>query len=179
MQVPVEWKQVLQDIQQVFPGAKIAGGALRDLFFERPIKDVDIFCNIDEMPQGFDSMLMEVFPQLVLVQGAGSDKYLGETSDRPIYGIYQFTDAKYKYEIIVTIAACCDVDLFDLSICQITFDGDTLHMTDKFAATVETGCIEVCNINRADRQEDRIKRILEKYPDFTILSKEEDSYDFN
>ena len=41
--LPQEWLDVLKEIQQYFPGAVIAGGALRDLLSDKPIKDVDIF----------------------------------------------------------------------------------------------------------------------------------------
>lgn len=42
--IPQEWKDVLSAIQQAGAGeALIAGGALRDLANDRPVKDVDIF----------------------------------------------------------------------------------------------------------------------------------------
>ncbi|MBI1214403.1 MAG: hypothetical protein GC185_01130 [Alphaproteobacteria bacterium] len=42
--IPAEWRKVLFEIQsQSASEAVIAGGALRDLFNDRPVKDVDIF----------------------------------------------------------------------------------------------------------------------------------------
>ena len=41
--IPQEWKKFLSRVQEMFPTATIAGGSLRDLIAENPIKDVDIY----------------------------------------------------------------------------------------------------------------------------------------
>ncbi len=185
MQIPVLWQEVLKDVQRVFPSAMIAGGALRDLFYNKPVKDVDIFCNVEESPDDFDTLLMEVFPQLILTQGGGSSRYLGSTEGRLMYGIYQLHIEGITFEFIVTTPEACDVTEFDLSICQATYDGNKVYLTDEFKATAETKIIKVCNINRADRQEERVQRILMKYPDFNVdssaarMRRIEDTIDFS
>ena len=42
-EIPVGWIEALTTIQQHFPEAVIAGGALRDLVFGGTVKDIDIF----------------------------------------------------------------------------------------------------------------------------------------
>jgi hypothetical protein len=58
-QVPESWRGLVAAMQQEgAPEAIIAGGALRDLFNERPIKDVDIFLR-GQGNQGRNKSLME------------------------------------------------------------------------------------------------------------------------
>lgn len=63
--IPPEWKKFLATVQQFFPSAIIAGGALRDLIVEKPIKDVDIF--ISDMDMNVDQT--GVFEQLANALG--------------------------------------------------------------------------------------------------------------
>jgi len=55
--VPIEWKKFLSAVQTLFPDAVIAGGALRDLIVEKPIKDVDIFISDMDMQADIDEKL--------------------------------------------------------------------------------------------------------------------------
>lgn len=52
--IPQEWKKFLAVIQSKFPSAIIAGGALRDLIVDNPIKDVDIFIADLDTTAGLD-----------------------------------------------------------------------------------------------------------------------------
>lgn len=52
--IPQEWKKFLGVIQSKFPSAIIAGGALRDLIVDNPIKDVDIFIADLDTSSGLD-----------------------------------------------------------------------------------------------------------------------------
>src|SRR3546814_9124183 len=43
MEIPAAYAATLAHVRAVFPGALIAGGCLRDLDNDRPVKDIDIF----------------------------------------------------------------------------------------------------------------------------------------
>src|SRR5690348_12463644 len=43
IELPQEWREALRRVQLYFPEAVIAGGALRDLFTGRQVKDIDVF----------------------------------------------------------------------------------------------------------------------------------------
>lgn len=63
--IPAEWKHVLATMHALgAPEALIAGGALRDLYNEKPIKDVDIFLSDRWMTKSF---IKKIFAQAGLV----------------------------------------------------------------------------------------------------------------
>ena len=45
--IPSSWRELLGEIREVAPDAVIAGGALRDRDNGRPIKDLDVFVQIE------------------------------------------------------------------------------------------------------------------------------------
>lgn len=175
MQVPVNWQVVLKKVQEVFPGACIAGGALRDLDHERHVKDVDIFCPVSEesfvdvesIDEKYYSMLVEKFPLITL---KAVSTYGRSDLQRQIYAVYNVTDdTGMVYEIIIIVAKdeVAIIEMFDLSICQIGYDGQLIYRTKAYDDGKLDKVIRVMNVNRCDRQNNRMDRMLEKYPDYT------------
>lgn len=73
--MPAEWLAVLRAFQQVEPEAVIAGGAVRDFFIGRPVKDVDIFLPARYGKWKNKRILRDVFKQCglaVIKQDTGS-----------------------------------------------------------------------------------------------------------
>lgn len=174
---------VLTKVQGIFPGAKIAGGAIRDLLNDKPIKDVDIFCPIKECPDGFFlTELSGAFQNdLTLDTVSSYCKSDDDLDARSIYAVYKlgntirlFNDTSpkyaYKYDIILSHPAHSMKESFDLNLCQVEFDGTSISMTDAYKEAVQTKTLRVLNINRADRQKARLERILQKYPEYTVQS---------
>ena len=179
MQIPSEWKEVLSKVQSVFPGAVIAGGALRDLHYGTPIKDVDIFCPVDQCPDGlFDAPLSSVFGyDLLLHKSSCYGRNDIPDADRTIYAIYGLNNHEYDYDIIVAAPLECQIKTFDLSICQISFDGSRIKTSEEYDRTREDKVIRVLNINRTDRQRNRVERMLVKFPDFAVDPALEDKFE--
>lgn len=75
--IPQEWKKFLAAIQTIYPGAIIAGGALRDTIVENPVKDVDVFI------QDLDPDFVLDPDELQKIADLFGIKYLG-TDDKPI-----------------------------------------------------------------------------------------------
>jgi hypothetical protein len=137
MQIPHGWLKVLKDLEDAgFHGAFIAGGALRDLMHDRPIKDVDIFLN----PRGLND-------ELYAVQEAVPDHSVRPLdhwntdynilSDHPVKLVFDlakksYTELEPPFQVIIhqQPASIADVlDRFDFGICQIAVGVDTEVIT--------------------------------------------------
>ena len=98
--IPQEWKKFLATVQQFFPSAIIAGGALRDLITEKPIKDVDIFIHDPELQSDIrDSGLLEKLADALGIMLIGED----EKTDRDFIRIdndFKAIKAGFAEEVI-------------------------------------------------------------------------------
>ena len=170
--IPAGWRQVLRSVQEYFPQANIAGGALRDLYHGKPAKDVDIFVPLKEECDSSlyeDQMLMlDPYAEKVASSIYGQSGNSAQPGFRNIYVIWRLTIDGEIYEVIFIEDRGEDIiSVFDLSIAQIGYDGKTFRATENFRKTVEDKIIRVCNQNRADRQTKRLERVLSKYPEYT------------
>lgn len=176
MKIPAKWQEVLNKVQEVFPGAIIAGGALRDLDHGHPAKDVDIFIPIDriefndaeEINEYYEPIVLKMFPYATLKTAS---VYASQSNMmRTIDAIYNVTDDEgMTYELIFVVSDKTVegiLNQFDISLCQIGYDGGLIYRMPAYDESKDTLMIKVMNVNRADRQEKRIKRILTKYPQY-------------
>lgn len=171
--IPSEWRDVLREVQEVFPSAVIAGGALRDSMWDKPVKDVDIL-----VPVTFDYIgSLDAAYEAVWNMFSGQDIVLDsqsqygvkckEDEDRDLYAIFKLTRG-YKYDIILCTPDAARIETFDINICQISYDARKLLFTGDYAHGFLTRQIKVVNVNRTDRNAARVQRLLEKYPNFTV-----------
>jgi hypothetical protein len=172
LQIPHVWAAMLNLVQGELPSAVIAGGALRDLWHDKPIKDVDIFIPVkaDEVDLDvIEKKVLSIYPyaELVLTSMYGQKGDQAAPGFRNIFAIWRMTVDGVIYELIfIEDMGERMIDVFDISICQISFDGKELFVTDEFYRSVKDGVIRVCNTNRADRQVKRLKRVMDKYPEY-------------
>ena len=173
--LPGVWERTLATVQGYFPAAQIAGGALRDLWHSKPAKDVDIFVPMkaEDVGEGFleyvEARLEKVDPYFAKIAAScyGQAGNAATPGFRNIYCIYRLNIEGVIFEVIFIEDRGEDViDVFDLSIAQIGFDGNRIRVTDNFLKTVEDKVIRVCNVNRSDRQTKRMDRVLSKYPEY-------------
>jgi hypothetical protein len=199
MKIPADWQAVLQKIQTVYPSAIIAGGALRDLYHGKPVKDVDIFISVNEWDDeviesgrdefdNFEDFLSEqaqVYKEQVKITKALGLKDLIKIKFASLYGRdgnlprdvmavyrYRFNDLPYeiifvKQEEVYKNPVQNTISWFDLSICQIGYDGVNIYSTNAYLETTRTKVIRIMNVNRKDRQANRMDRMLSKYPEYT------------
>jgi len=171
--IPQEWVDMLHKVQGELPSAVIAGGALRDLWHGKPIKDVDIFIPIKAESVDLDAIERKVlsihpYAELILTSMYGQKGNTATPGFRNIFVIWRMEVQGTIYELIFIEEQPGEnmIDVFDISICQIAFDGHEIHITDEFYRSVKDGVIRVCNTNRADRQVKRLKRVMDKYPEY-------------
>ncbi len=162
--IPQDWKDVLARVQGAFPGAIIAGGALRDLDHGKPVKDVDIFIPIDIIPQEtLDGVIEDLGLQIHPI-GKGRTN-----PDRKIFGIYHTTINGIQYELIFASPLACSIDTFDINICQIQFNGEAVGTTYQYDRGVQGKLITFPNPQSEKRMAERTERIQVKYPEYTII----------
>lgn len=179
--IPQEWIDTLRKVQGVFPRAVIAGGALRDLIYNRPVKDVDIFIPIErdadrntaevnvlaaiqQIEELFDTTVTPTIPV-----------YFKETTEdfikagRLLETVQNTQVGETKYELIIGTPESCDIDKFDFSICQISFDGEHVRTTEAFDRTLATKVIEFNKDWRTpSRAKERIAKMRAKFPDMQM-----------
>ena len=171
--IPQEWQDVLKQVQEVFPSAIIAGGALRDLMHGKPIKDVDIFVPVHLDYCGNLYIVYEAMwnafagENIIVYPNSQYSVYKPEEADRDLYAIFKL-NRTYKYDLILCTPEAANITTFDINICQITYDGKITRFTGAYAYGFLTRTLKVMNVNRTDRNQKRIERMLDKYPNFKV-----------
>ena len=171
-QIPQVWCDMLHKIQGELPSAVIAGGALRDLWHGKPIKDVDVFIPVRAEDVDLDAIkrkVIAIHPYAELIQTSlyGQRGNSAQPGFRNIFAIWRMTIDGTIYELIFIEDMGEQLhEVFDISICQIMFDGELLHVSREFDRSIQDGVIRVCNTNRADRQVKRLRRVMDRYPEY-------------
>lgn len=158
--IPQEWLDVLSRVQTVSPSAIIAGGALRDLYNDKPIKDVDIFIAYNPI---IDFEIGELFCDTTKVFQQ-HDEYNGVE----LLAVYESTIDGVLYNFIVCTEEHCDINNFDINICQISCDGKKLSFTAEYSYGIRDKVIRIVNVNCLDENRKRVERIHNKYPEFKV-----------
>jgi hypothetical protein len=167
MRLPAAYAATLADVQDVFPGSMIAGGALRDIDNERPVKDLDVFA---PCVASFDDLRLRVAgtPQLGLhkilrIMGSyddwGTSEVVGVLDVDGPWGPYQLIGLSTGPETILR--------RLDFGICQIGHDGRRLVRTEAYfrdKADQTFTMVRCDDRNQLDRSLRRFKRLTaEKY----------------
>jgi len=160
--IPNAYRYVLAHVRNRFPGAIIAGGALRDLDCGLSPKDVDIFIPIDNKPDIQDlSDYFNLEPHTINAEKANQ-------VDRTIYAIYHINHAGIEFELIFGTPDACDIYTFDINICQIQYDGNTISRTSDYMSGMANKVIDFVNPQGKKRMEERAARMQTKFPGFSI-----------
>lgn len=128
VEIPQEWKNALNEVRENFPDAIIAGGALRDLYCNKEIKDLDFFAHPtqSEMPIMWSGSDMDYDGmQYVLAVCSRHDK-------SPPQNLIIYDNAPSTAALL---------ESFDFGICQIGYDGYNILVTSAFFGTLSTVCL--------------------------------------
>lgn len=122
MTIPAQWRALMARVNQVAPSAVLAGGALRDLNNDRPVKDLDIFIHGEE----------DVDAALKLLESLGyvvSVTFSGDYVDAAKDVSFAYA-AKRAGEIDINIVELRDptsplqcIERMDFGICQVAYTG--------------------------------------------------------
>lgn len=175
MKIPLYYKDAivtLKQIQQKFPDAIFAGGCVRDLHFDKPIKDFDIFI---EYSSAFTSGarwadLLNI-PKIQIHHKSNSDfSHL----NNHIKNVCSFNKNDILYDVIIVDTSPVDHvnRFFDIGLCKAYFNGKKFTFTSDFMFDKEHKTLtmlgEDMDINEIKWcQDHHLQRLKNKYSNFT------------
>jgi hypothetical protein len=175
-------------IRSRFPEAVVSGGALRDLMHRVPVKDVDVFIELQD--RDVLATLRELFPNRpmfdtftaagdipfvvspvsTIVPEAICD-YRAWAAVKGLHGVYSIDNENHPpIQVIVLASVPGPGELAsrnDFGLCQIAYDGTNIFVTGAFLADVRnarftyTGLPDAESIKRSVK---RATRLREKFP---------------
>lgn len=165
---------LLSRIQAIDPTAHIGGGYLRDTYFSRPIKDVDVFANVEHV-DALTNELRKTHPQVTETIPVGeAERY--ETFDASVAGVIEFAGFRRLHVSSPTpvnlilrsdgLSIAENLARFDFGICRIAHDGTNLIVAPEFDADRMTRCFTLCKCENADQYVQsmrRYSRLVAKY----------------
>lgn len=169
--VPEQGRAVLALIQQHAPFAYLAGGALRDAWFDLPAKDLDFFVPATCTYDAIHAALLKAGYACTVVAAM---QYFADdptVADARLYeqpGFLQVNVIRLNVFSPLPVA----LDRFDLGFCQIGFDGRKLRTTMAFDADASYGTITLARCEspaQFERTSKRVERFREKYPAFPFV----------
>jgi len=185
IELPAKWLEVLAKVQEVFPEALIAGGALRDLILGREIKDIDVF--VRSRGEETQAALASIYgdakaehPDLVRDYGENVPELQGVYTlhvgdgDRDWAPDSPVSDDEYcPFQIIalnqdVTPDSC--LGRFDFGICRVATDGKTVFIDPAFTKDIVAHTFTLLFCNKRESSMKRFTRLTdEKYRGWTLV----------
>lgn len=155
-------KEVMHAVWQDFPGAILAGGAVRDALLGAPVKDYDVFIPYDDEWAGNNEATRvdkhsEEYMDKDFVWAVFRATYLGEAVDIIMTDPYKETSPE---------ALLMD---FDVNLCRVALTEHGLFEDDSFRQDAENKLITITERPITPRNMIRAKRLQEKYPEFRIV----------
>jgi hypothetical protein len=173
--IPAKWAEALERIQQIFPGALICGGALRDHLLGRKVADLDIFIH------GTDADVLETgatawWPDWKMRHNKVELQNY-ELNFTDVVGVLErtcFEDYLDKPPRVQLIVLQSDPDLSkvagrcDFGICRIGHTGKVWMLDHEFIHDVynKTFTLHRCTIPMNHLK--RWWRLHKKYPDYSL-----------
>lgn len=175
--IPARWTSILKSIQEVTPSAHIAGGAIRDLINDKPIKDVDIFVPAEAPSGHLDSALDR--HGLLFVREVPHPYF---THSPVVDSSLEYTDGDYySYETLAVniirlnqpkLNVIDNLNAFDFGICRAGYDGNEVFITDAFKHDLARKQFTLLHCNTEEQFANsmrRYARLKEKYADWPLI----------
>lgn len=173
--------EVLRKIREYAPSAVIGGGAARDLYFNRPFRDVDIFIPVREVSgrgkNKFPGNIFfeEVIPELLRLRLGCEDTYEAQMDyfSTTIGHVYDCQMELGNFQFIGTKGSALEtIGNSDFGLNCIYHDGNKLTPLPPFEESVKkkmiTPNVPVPRLALASKFYTRMMELQKKYPDFTI-----------
>lgn len=152
--------------------AVIAGGAVRDSLFGKPVKDIDIFVSKEQA-----HFITEVF-------SVEKNLYCGYINIPDVDGVFDIpvTHTELPVQIITMDEGMSPADrlhTFDFGFCQVAYDGKNIITTENFLNDYKNNTITLVyceNQHEYDRSMRRFERLKEKYPDHILRAVDKNLY---
>lgn len=155
------------EIRQVLPNAIIGGGACRDAYFGKPIKDIDVFVDVPDLPDSLKTLATHM----------GGTADLGGSSgplDCPQGGVL-FTDGRIELNVVNRqgVDIIDDIHDYDFGLSQIAVTPSGVIMTPKFVEDATRMGITYTHADddrprwHRESSAKRLTRLVQKYPNFS------------
>jgi hypothetical protein len=175
IRVPQGWLDVLSKIQNEWPVATIAGGALRDLDLGRPIKDVDVFIpySVDSFSRLAKMMKsnFNVYVDKIEHEMGGICSRLAVGAQAPSHFIFYYHG--WKFEVTQKLEAYQQntiIDSFDLGICMICLVNGNIYRSPHYITDVTNKTMTVIH-DTGGQEHTHANRIEYKYRGWTFIPK--------
>lgn len=151
-----EYRERMGAWRTFVPDLVLAGGAIRDVLFGRPVKDMDLLSAYADAPVLLgDALGGGLRPCLAeREEGYGAEGHLVE--------VYETGDRAINLLIVTDVLG--RIEEFPGSISKVWFDGESVWCTKDFINTRDDGTIRTYERMTPERQQ----RLLTKYPDFSF-----------
>lgn len=170
--LPPYYNSLLFDLKIITgQNAIIAGGCLRDMDNDRPIKDIDVFMYAPSVEAAIEIHNSIKTAGLLVEDKILSEKNFYPESGSTILTVFDITTHEEEHPIqiiIVRVGLDCLDKIFDFGMCMISYDGVELKKYPQYIAEKhekvfrnyinESACL--------DRIVQRWERLKVKYPDF-------------
>jgi len=154
------YKDEMESLIEYCPGIILAGGAVRDTYFNRPVKDWDFFSvheqDIYNLGKALDRPLLDCLRNLP----ANERTYEAEGSL-----LAAFETEEKDVNLLLVTSVMERIKDFPDTLSQIWFDGKDVYCTPAFAQTALT---ERVQYRPSMETSGRLERLQGKYPDFTF-----------
>ncbi|RQU14215.1 hypothetical protein DF152_17275 [Burkholderia cenocepacia] len=148
----------LTELRKYVPDLVLVGGAVRDVYFKRPVKDLDFMTCDDQAVRVISEYYGETIRNCL---DEPVNEYEGDSNTL----IAAYETASKGANVLRVSDIHLHIALFPDSLSQIWTDGEQVYATPGFNKTAADRRV-VCN----DRMRlERMGRLMAKYPDFTFV----------
>jgi hypothetical protein len=170
MQIPAAYAATLAAVREVFPGALIAGGALRDLDNDRPVKDLDIFApDVPDLDTFRDRAACLLRPAALMGVMGGYENW----ATRECIGVLDISGTDADFQLIgLSTGPETILPRLDFGICRIGYDGSEVIRTDDYLADQAAQSFTLLRADddaQRDRSLRRFERLSAKYPGWKLI----------
>jgi hypothetical protein len=154
---------LLTELRAFVPDLILCGGAVRDVYFGRPVKDLDFMSCDSQAPR----VLAEHYNEPVTPCDTGAKdvgEYEGDGSS--LIGAYE--NPTKSFNVLWVVGVDCHISRFPDSISQIWTDGAAVYASKPFTETAASRTVLYTN----RMSDERLARIHSKYPDFSFVHHE-------
>lgn len=163
LNIPSAWAETLAQVREVFPGALIAGGCLRDLDNGRPIKDVDIFapnCSAS-FDDNYELVRAHLLPAPAMLHNSLGQ--YGEWATKECVGVFDILSPALDYQLICLSSGPETITgRMDFGLCRISHDGTNVFRSEEYLADQRDQRFTLLRCED-DKQLDRSRRRWERF----------------
>jgi hypothetical protein len=154
--VLAEYDHILFQARRTCPGIVLTGGAVRDVIFDREVKDLDFMSVNMGDKGGLEAYLNE--PLLNCLRDFPAKEHY--PTQGSLLAAYETEDKRINWLLVSDILT--RIHEFPDSISQCWFDGRYVYGTPEFCSTVLSHAVSY----KHDIKPERLEKLKSKYPDF-------------